>query len=249
MKIVLTSISLALALSACGADHVEAVKNASIEDMEDKTYSSILDNRTVCTNPRWSELEETSKGKPLVAYRCTLEGGVDFINRQREDVLKYQHAQHESYHQNRLESVESSKDTLDYVSRKLAKLEEEGAHPSTILEAKRSVKMWEDHVEEAEEDVVSGKKHDQEKIAEIEAFYDVSSLDEVYTWAIKEDGVDFVKAEQVMVNTSGEEERRLYKAYPASELFELASESEFESTDGAVDIDTYYEQLLVYSML
>ncbi|MDN3555219.1 hypothetical protein [Halomonas maura] len=242
MKKTFLAACMALPLSACGADHVETVKNTAIEGMGEQTYGSILDNRTVCTNPQWSETEDSS-GTTIVEYRCTLEGGVAWMQNERDDVIEDLRNQHEEYLQRHKESIERYQLGVDRARAKLAEMEQTGASRSAIIGQGQTLKVAEDFLDmnmDTHNNIVAGH---QEEIAEANSIYDVTSVVEIYTWQVREDAPELTAAELVMVKESGEGKRRDYKTYQESDLFDVVAENDMEKVEGAVDIDTYLLQL------
>ena len=73
--ILITSTAL---LSACGNDHIDAVKNMEFFHDDTLTLGQALDTRPVCADTQWDSFED-EKGRTIVEYSCEIEGSGEFF--------------------------------------------------------------------------------------------------------------------------------------------------------------------------
>lgn len=247
MKKTLLALSMGLALSACGADHVETTKNTAIEGLEGETYSSILDNRNVCTDGSWSTVELEDSSTPMVEFRCTLKGGADFMAKELPQVLEAQKESLAGTVESFTSILATAERGLEKSKARLAQAEEAGANRNTIISLKRAVKSNEDRVKRHEERIADMKQDHMKRVEEIKASYDIAAVDEVLRWRVKEDGADLASAELVKVTKAGEEDSREYQTWDEGELFAMFSEGDTKNPDAT--IDTYLETVMVYDIM
>ncbi|CAM3780692.1 hypothetical protein VRRI112168_00060 [Vreelandella rituensis] len=237
MKKTLISLAVALAipLSACGTDPVETVKNAPVQSQEELTYSSLLDNRTFCTNPQWAEREPLdTQNNPAVELRCTLLNGLDFMEKEKEARIAYKRKRPDQHIEKLRFNLENNPANLAYLREMLAKRVATN-NSYGVDDLKQQIESAIGAPERIEKKIQEAEADLAKMIQTIEENYNYTRVEEVYKWTVT-DRVTLNSVGIAGTHASGEEGFKEY-ALPLK-LFEIIKAQEIEGD--AEDKDEFH---------
>lgn len=117
---------ISLSLMGCGSP-TSIVKDSYIDDERQMTTSQLLDNRKICSNIEWNNIEDKNKRK-IVEYKCTFVDTKDFLAKVRSLYAK-QHKEDEDAKQKK---VEEQKNKINAMEKEISNLTLEASSTNSL---------------------------------------------------------------------------------------------------------------------